>query len=44
LDVKLVETWCSVRIQFEFVDTYKNETFDFAAIGNYVFDYLGLVV
>jgi hypothetical protein len=40
LDVKLVETWCSVGIQFEFVDTYKNETFDFAEIGNCVFDYL----
>lgn len=44
LDVKLVETWCSIGIQFEFADTYQNETFDFAEIGNYVFDYLGLVV
>ena len=44
LDVKLVETWCSVGIQFEFADTYQNETFDFAEIGSYVFDYLGLVV
>ena len=44
LDVKLVETWCSVGIQFEFADTYKNETFDFTEIGNCVFDYLGLVV
>ena len=44
LDTKLVETWCGIDIQFEFADRYKNETFDFAAIGNYVFDYLGLVV
>lgn len=44
LDAKLFETWGSVGIQFEFVDTYKNETFDFAEIGNCVFDYLGLVV
>ena len=44
LDAKLFETWCSVGIQFEFADRYKDETFDFAEIGNYVFDYLGLVV
>lgn len=29
LDVKLVETWCSVVVQFEFVDSSRDETFDF---------------
>lgn len=43
LDTKLVETRCGIQIQLEFVDYSKDETFDFAEIGNYVFD-LGLVV